>query len=205
MIKLYYSPGACSMAPHVLLRELSLPHTLIRIEAGHYRDEDFLAINPRAQVPALVTPEGTILTETIAILGWIAAQAPEAGLLPDTPLEQARAIELMSWLATRAHGEFGRWFRPDRYADSPEEQARVKAEALAAFRSALVHADRMLPGGSHALGERPSVVDAYLVVYALWARFCGLDLSEMPKLAAWMGNHLGRPAVMGMLKEEGLA
>jgi glutathione S-transferase len=205
MITLYYSPGACSMAPHVLLRQLSLPHTLVRIESGQMHEPSFLAVNPRAQVPVVRTPSGELLTETIAILEWIARQVPEAGLVPEDPLERARAIEVMSWLATRAHGQFGRWFRPDRDALRPEDEARVKELAGEAYKSSLRHAMSMLPDGPHAMGERPSIVDAYLVVYFVWARYMQLDLATLPRLAAWGATHAGQPAVREMLKAEGLA
>jgi glutathione S-transferase len=205
MITLYYSAGACSMAPHVLLKQLSLPHTLVRIEPDKIREPSFLAVNPRAQVPVVRTPDGQLLTETVAILEWIAQQAPQARLVPEDPLDRARAIEVMSWLATRSHGHFGRWFRPERYAYRPEDVPRVRSEAGEAYASSLKHALDMLPDGPHALGERPSIVDAYLVVYFLWARYMQLDLAGLPRLASWAATHAGQPAVQQMLKAEGLA
>jgi glutathione S-transferase len=205
MITLYYSAGACSMAPHVLLKQLSLPHTLVRVEPDKIREPSFLAINPRAQVPVLRTPSGQLLTESIAILEWIGRQVPEAGLVPEDPLEKARALEVMSWLATRSHGLFSRWFRPDRYAFRPEDEPRIKSEAAEAYVSSLRHAMDMLPDGPHALGERPSIVDSYLVVYFLWASYMKVDLAGLPRLASWAASHAGQPAVREMLRAEGLA
>jgi glutathione S-transferase len=206
LITLYYAPGACSLASHVLLRQLGLAHEARRVDtsAGEHRGEAFLAVNPRGLVPALRTPSGVVLTESIAVLRWVAAQAPAAGLWPDDPLEQARALEIMSWLATRPHPLFARWFAPEREGVAPADRDRARAAAAEAYAGALAHTVRMLPEGEHALGERPSIVDPYLLVFWLWARHMQLDLRGLPRLERWGAQMFAQPAVQQVLQIEGL-
>jgi glutathione S-transferase len=199
VITLYYAPGACSMAPHVLLEELDLPYETVRIDtnAGQQHTPEFLALNPRARVPVLRTPDGEVLTETIALSTWIARQAPAAGWLPTESVPLARTLETMSFLATGAHAAFTRWV-------VPQSTDPVRAEARASYLAAVNHLERMSSGGRFATGDRPTIADPYVLVYFLWARHMGLDLVETPWFARWGAEFAARPAVLRVLRREGL-
>jgi glutathione S-transferase len=204
LITLYFSPGACSMAPHIALEEAGATFEAkpVFLRKGEHKAPEFLAINPNGQVPALVV-DGVALNQNIALLTWIGRAFPEAGLLPSgSALDEARFLALLTWLSSSVHPSFGQQFAAQRLIEDEVERARFVAKARAASEANLARIDALLAGKDHAFG-RFSVADAYLFLFIHWAKnFLGYDLSAMPNYTAHHERMLARPSVQRMLARE---
>ena len=158
-MKLYYSPGACSLSPHIVLCELGLAHELEKVDLRSHTTADggdYYAINPKGYVPALRLDDGQLLTEGPAIVQYLADLKPAAGLLPPAgTLERARVQEWLAFIGTEIHKNFSPLFRPDTSAD-------WKAAARATLERRLAFVDQALTGRDYLLGSLFSVADAYL-------------------------------------------
>ena len=204
MYKLYYSPGACSLAPHIVLKELSLPHELIRVPTGeeaHHRPE-YLRINPLAKLPALQLEDGEVLTEALAIMSYLAERT--GSLLPDGLLERARCAELVALIGTAMHPSYAMVIRPDRVVKDPAAHDGLRSAGRDRFRTLLQHVDERLFRGPWALGERYTIADPYLFVMYAWAGYVDINARENQKLAKWAREVRARPAVEEALRAESL-
>jgi glutathione S-transferase len=194
-MKLYLTPGACSLADHIAMCEAGLEFDRIRVDLRSKRTEsgeDFNAINPKGYVPALVLDDGQLLTENVAILCWVAERAPE--LAPSGQLGRIRLIEMLAFIATELHKSFVRVFFPT--SDAEKEAARGMMGARFRFI-----ADRL--AGDCLFGRECTVADAYLYVMLRWARMSQLNApAPLPRFAERME---ARPAVQLALQHEGLA
>ena len=201
-MKLFSKPGACSLSPHIVLRECDLDFTQVNVDLAKKvteRGEDYLQINPKGQVPALELDDGTLLTEGTAIVQYLADLKPDRQLLaPAGSLTRYHTLEWLSYISTELHKGFSPLFRPD----TPEEiKAKQRERLLTKFR----YVDSALRDKQWLLGTRFTVADAYLFVVTRWAKAVKLDLSDLSALAAWQGRVAERPAVIAALKAEGLA
>jgi len=203
--KLYFSPGAVSMATHIALEEAGIPYTLepVLIREGQQLSEQYRRVHPLGRLPALEIESGVVLTETPALLGYLAEHAPQLQLLPESGLGRARANEWMSLLASAVHVAFISFFRPDRYTSNDAARAALKVDGKQNFLDMLRYVESRLPEAGFALGERYTLVDAYLTVFFLWARRFELPVSELPRYARLAGAVLPRPAVRSALEQEG--
>lgn len=193
-MKLFYSPGACSLADHIALIEAGLPfvHESVDLKAKMTASgADFTVINPKGYVPVLVLNSGEMLTENIAVLDWIAAQNPSFGV--DWPLGRTRLLEMLAYISTEVHKSFKPFF----IASSEDEKA--KARALIDKRLQLL-AERMR--SPYLFGSKPTVADFYLFVMLLWADKFGLVVPQ--RLQALREQMLERPAVQAAMRTEGL-
>lgn len=193
-MKLYYAPGACSLADHIALHEAGLPFEHERVDLKAKRTEsgaDYTRINPKGYVPALTLDSGETLSENIAILDWIAHQ--HEALKPSGPLGHARLLEALAYISTEIH----KGFKPFFSGAGAEEKAKA-GEAILKRMGYLAETMR----GPFLFGDDLSVADAYLFVMLLWARRNGLDVPE--KLAALRERMMERPAVKTAMKHEGL-
>lgn len=194
-MKLYLTPGACSLADHIALTEAGIVVDAVKVDLRTRRTEagdDFSAVNPKGYVPALVFDDGEVLTENVAIIDWVCGRAPS--LVPEGPLGRARNIEMLAFVATEIHRPFMRFmFSP---ADAEKEAAR---EAIV-LRLAHV-AERL--AGDYLFGSAFSGADALLYVMVRWARDAGFELSD--RLRAYAAGIEARPAVRATLAAEGLA
>ena len=202
-MKLYYSPGACSLAPHIALREAGLPFELEKTDLRAKRTEtgaDFAAINPKGQVPTLQLDDGEVLTENAVINQHIADQSPASGLLPPAgTMERYRALEWLTFVTTELHKGFSPLFKPN----TPDDYKPIVKENLSAR---FAHVDRHLAGGRPYLtGDTFTAPDAYLFVMLAWADKMGLDLSKLASLKAYHERVAARPKVREALQAEGLA
>ncbi len=201
-MKLYYSPGACSLSPHIVLAEAGVAFDLERVDTHAHKTEtgrDFFAINPKGYVPALELTGGGLLTEGAAIVQYIADQHPEARLAP-TPgtLERARLQEHLNFISSELHKAFSPLFS----SDTPPP-AREAARARVARR--FDDCERLFTDGrAYLMGETFSVADAYLFVIARWAKPTGIDLARWPQLAAYVARVGERKSVREALAREGL-
>ena len=198
-MKLYYAPQACSLAPHIVLRELDLPFELIRVDNHTKRTAngaDFLAINPKGYVAALQLDNGDVVTEGPAILQYLADLRPEANLAPvNGTFERVRLQEWLNFVSTEIHGGLGWLFN----AQLPEEvKALIKEKLFKRFAvlcQTLERQDYLLAGGF-------SVADAYLFTVLRWAPLFAIDLNEWPALMRFQARVDLRPAVQAALAVE---
>lgn len=202
-MKLYYAPGACSLSPHIVLREAGVPFELDRVDFKTRKTEsgaDFSSINPKGYVPALQLDNGELLTEGAAIVQYIADQHPAAGLAPQPgTLERARLQEHLNFIATEVHKSFSPLFSPD-LDDAGREAAKKK------IATRLDYVEKLFSDGrQYLLGDTFSVADAYLFVVLGWSKHTGIALEKWPNLAQFVGRVAGRNAVQAALKAEGLA
>jgi glutathione S-transferase len=198
---LYYTPGACSLAPHIVLCEAGIAHEIKKVDLRSKQVEgggNFLEVNSKGYVPALRLDSGEVLTEGPAILQYLADQRPQAGLLAALgSLERYRAIEWLNFIATEIHKPFGVQF-------NPSAAAEWRAGTLAALKQRLAWTNGQLEKRSYVAGERFSIADAYLFVMLTWAPHVGLDLAPWPALGAYVKRISGRPPVIEALRAEGL-
>jgi glutathione S-transferase len=201
-MKLYFTPGACSLSPHIVLRELGLAFELEKVDLAAKRTAsgaDFRTINPKGYVPALGLAEGEILTEGAAIVQFLADQHPQAGLAPAPgTIERARLQAYLNFLSSELHKAFGPLFNPALPAAD-----REAAKANIARRYDLVE-QGLADERSYLLGEAFSVADAYLFTISSWAAPTGVDLSPWPHVQALVARVASRPAVRAALEAEGL-
>jgi glutathione S-transferase len=194
-MKLYLTPGACSLADHIALAEAGIQIDTVKVDLVTRRTEhgdDLAAINPKGYVPALVLDDGAVLTENVAIMAWVAEQA--AHLIPPGPLGRYRNIEMLAFLATEVHRPFMRSMF------SPAEAEKQAARDAITLRLGLL-ADGL--DGDYLFGDRFSAADALFYVMVRWARDSGFDLPE--SLVAYASRVEARPAVQAALRAEGLA
>ena len=201
-MKLYYSPGACSLSPHIALHEAGLAFTAIPAPTKTHKlpdGTDYYSINPLGYVPLLELDDGTRLTEGPAIVQYSADQAPDKKLAP--PYGTIARYKLMSWLTfigTEVHKNFGPLFNPA----TPDAYKEI-AKAQIAKRLAWI--DSQLAGKQYLMGDDFTVADPYLFTVTNWGQYVGVDLSPYPNLVAYRARVAARPAVQAALKAEGLA
>ena len=200
-LTLYYTPGTCAQAVRIALEEAGAAHHLVRVDfaAGQQRTPEYLAINPKGRVPALVTPQGT-LTETPALLAYVAQSYPAAQLAPTDAYGFARLQEFQSYLASTVHIAHAHRPRASRWADEPEAQAamqrKVAQNMIDCFNLIETH---YLGDGPWAMGEQYTVADGYLFTIGTWLQSDGVDIAQFPKVHAHTQRVLQRPAVQRAL------
>jgi glutathione S-transferase len=200
-MKLYFSPGACSLASHIALLEAGLDFTLDQVDLRSKRTaggQDFVAINSKGYVPALEMKDGNVLTEGPAILQFDADLAPDRQLAPaHGTLERYRLVEWLNFIATELHKNFSPLFRPTSTED-------MKEAARTNLRNRLAWVAARLEGNDFLTGSQFTVADAYLFTVLGWSGKVGVDLSPWPVLGAFVERVGARPAVRQALREEGL-
>lgn len=201
-MKLYYSPGACSLAPHIVASEAGIPLELEKVDLGSHKLADgsnYYDVNPRGYVPAVRINAGEpVLTEANVVVQYIADQKPEAGLMPKagTP-ERYRAQQWLAFIATELHKNFS-WLW---YKDTPAETKTAVKEKL---DKRFAELDAHLKGNAYLLGKDFSAADAYAFTIVNWVNFLGMNLNSFPNLKAYMDRVAARPKVQAALKAEGL-
>ena len=206
MIKLYYSPGACSLAPHIVLEELGIAYepVLVSLKDGEHKKADYLKINPKARVPAL-NVDGKILTENVAILTYLGGGYAERGLWPKDTWRQAEALSLMAWLASSVHIAFAGIFRPERFTSDVPAHAALGATARATIETYFADIDKLLTGRTFAMGGQYTVCDPYLLVFYRWGNRIGMPMKDRyPVWARHAQRVASRPTVKRVLEAEGI-
>jgi glutathione S-transferase len=200
-MKLYYSPGACSLSPHIALCESGLPFELVKVDIRAKKLEDgsdYLAVNPKGSVPALGLDGGGVLTEGPAIVQLIADKEGSGKLAPDNgTAERYRLQEWLNFISTDLHKSFGPLFSPV----LPEEAKQFFRDRINKY---LGYADKQLAGQDYLMGSQFSVADGYLFVILTWCDRMKIDLSAMPNLTAYKARVAARPKVQEAMASEGL-
>ncbi|WP_287952370.1 glutathione S-transferase family protein [Diaphorobacter sp.] len=200
-LTLYFTPGTCAQAVRIALEEAQAPYTLVRVDfaSQQQRSPEYLAVNPKGRVPALVTEHGT-LTETPALLAYVAQRFADARLAPADPFGFARMQEFHSYLASTVHIAHAHRPRASRWADEPEAQAAMQRKVPANMTECFTLIERHYLGdGPWLLGEQYSVADGYLFTVAGWLKSDGVDIAQFPKVHAHSQRMAQRPAVQRAL------
>lgn len=200
-MKLYYSPGACSLSPHIVLREAGFTPELVRVDLKSKKTEagdDYFAINPNGYVPTLMLDDGKVLTEGPAIVQYLADQVPDRKLAPaNGSFERYRLQSLLNFITAELHKTFGVFFNPTAGED-------WKQSARALLKRRLGYVDSLLAEGPYAMGEQFTVADAYLFTILSWSKHLQVDLSPWPRLGEYLQRIASRPAVQEAMRAEGL-
>ena len=201
-MKLYFAPGACSLSPHIVLREAGIPFDLEQVDLKTKKTKagaDYLAVNAKGQAPVLELDGGARLTEGPAIVQYVADQKPASGLAPTAgSLERYRVMEWLNYITSELHKSIGALFSPttpDAYKELVTKEQLPKKFA---------YVNQQLQGKQYLTGDTFSVADAYLFTVLNWTNFLKIDISEHGNLKAYMARVAARPKVQEALKAEGL-
>lgn len=199
-MKLYYAPGACSQAPHIVARELGLPVELVKVDLTKHTlpdGSDFRAINPKGYVPMLELDDGTRLTEASVIMQYLADQKPGQAAPPFGTKARWQLMEWLAFIATEVHKGFGPLWNPQ----TPPE---VRARTVQALGNRFGLISQTLDRQPYLTGSEFSIADAYLFVVLNWSGYHTVDLAPWPALQQFQARVGARPAVQATLKAEGL-
>lgn len=205
-MKLYYSPGACSLGPHIVLRELGLDAELVRIPVreGANRSRDYLRINPRGRVPALEV-DGSVLTEAPALMVYLASLKREPRLLPvGGSVELARCFEWLAWFNSSFHVAFAQLWRPERFLPPGSDSIPLTSHAPRTIVSMIGEIEERLTG-PWLLGDEYCLADCYALAFYRWGYRIELPVEKIaPRWTAWADRMLERPAVRSAIEAEGI-
>jgi glutathione S-transferase len=200
-MKLYFSPGACSLAVHIALRETHANFDLEKVDLAKHeteRGEDYMRINPKGYVPALKLEDGDILTEVGVVLQYLADRKPEFGLAPKAgTMERYRLMEWLTFISSEIHKAFAPFWKSD-----VAQQTKDAAKAQLARRFDYVEA--RLSEKTWLMGDKFTVADIYLFVIVNWTNFHKIEISKWPKLKDFMARITARPRVQEAMRAEGL-
>lgn len=204
MVTLYYAPHSCALATHLALEHAGAPYELVRVDFAtqQQRSPDYLKLNPKGRVPALATPRG-VLTETPALLQFVAQSWPEAKLLPlDDPFLLAEANAFMSYLCSTVHVAHAHRMRGARWADDPAAWAAMQAKVPQSVGDAFAVVEHELLRGPYMLGTATSACDYYLLTIARWLEADGVDLARLPRVVDHRRRMLDLPLVRRVIANE---
>jgi len=200
-MKLYYAPGACSLSPHIVMREAGIPVQLVKVDLSAKKTEDggeFKTINSKGYVPTLELPDGQRLTEGPAIVQYLADQAPTRGLAPaNGTIERSRLQEWLNFISTELHKQFSPLF-------DPASEEGLKSRLTQKIGGRFDWVVKQLGNRDYLMGSAFTAADAYFYTMLTWCRHVGIDLSKWPALSAYKERVEQRPQVREALKAEGL-
>ena len=199
-MKLYFSPGACSLSPHIVLRETGVPFDLVQVDTKTKKTktgDDFLKVNPKGMVPVLVLDNGEVLTEGPAIVQYIADKKPSSLIPACGSEERYRVLEWLNYVTAEIHKSFTPLFKPN----TPEEYKTISKDNLAAR---FAYLDGKLAGKQFLTGDTFTVADAYLFTVLKWSRFHNIDLAQWPNVKSFVDRVEARPKVQEAMMAEGL-
>lgn len=201
-MKLFYMPGACSLAPHIVANEAGVDLDLVRVDGKSKKteqDQDFLATNPNGYVPVLVLPDGEQLTEVSVVVQYLADRKPESGLMPEAGgMERYRVQQWLAFVSTELHKVLGAFFKPD----TPEATKEINRGLLS---RRLQYVEGKLADNTYLTGDVFTAADAYLWTVLGWTKVIGFDLSPFANVQRYLATVAERPAVQKALRAEGLA
>ena len=205
-LKLYFAPGACSFVPHSMLELSGAPFepASVKLHKGEQRSAEYLALNPRGQVPVLV--DGTdVVTQIPAIALHIDSLFPQAGLLPASGMARTRALQTLMWMNNTVHPTFTHVFMPQKFTADEAAQTAVKAHAVQAYRELLGEMEALAAAASPWLGgAQPGVLDAYALTLLRWGGYAGIDPTTLPATWDLAQRFAAVPAVARAVERERL-
>lgn len=206
MLTLYTGKGTSGIAAHILLEEVGADYEVawLSLPDGDHRTPDYLAVNPKARVPTLITPEGP-LSENVAILTWIGQAHPQAGVLPESAYDLARMQALNTYIASTVHVAFAHLLRGARWSDDPAAHESMKARVPGNLRECAALIEAHYLGEPWAMGARYTAADPYLLLVARWLMMNKVPLDETPGIKAHTDRLMARPATTRVLAAHGLS
>ena len=205
MLKLFHSPGACSLVPHIALEEAGADYeaVLVTLAQGEHLRPEYLAINPHARVPALATEQGTI-TENIAVINYIADRFGAAGSVPrGDPYLAGKCNELLGWFSSTVHITFALIWRAGRFADDESVHPAIQDYGRRALVDQFNEIEALI-GHGWLVGDRFTAADSYALIFFRWGRRIGLDMRDYPRWAALNQRLLAEPSVQRIVEKEEL-
>ena len=211
-LKLYFAPGACSFVPHSMLEASGAPFeaSLVKIHKNEQKSREYLAVNPRGQVPALETGgEGATINQIVAIVLYLDAQFPQARFLPAAGAARAKALETLAWMNNTVHPTFTHFFMPDKFVEGDDAQAAMRAFNKALYATQLEEIQAMVDamheaGRVYLSGDSFGPLDAYALTLLRWGGFTGLDPRRLPVLWSHVQTIAQLPAVARAIERERL-
>jgi glutathione S-transferase len=212
IMKLYFAPGACSFVPHCLLEIQSQANgfayesSMIKLHKGEQKSPDYLAINPRGQVPVLVDGT-TVITQIVAICNYIHEKFPTTALLPTDPIEKAKVQSIFAWMNNTVHPAFTHFFMPAKFTSDEAAQSAIKAHAAGQYRELLEELQAMVVDLKHQpwfSGTQLGPVDAYALTLLRWGGFLGVNPETLPVLWTHVQKVAAHPAVAAVIERERL-
>ncbi len=208
MYKLFFSPGACSLSPHIALNELGLKYEIEKVDLSSKKSggEDYMKINPRGYVPALETEKDGLLTEGAVILQYLCDQNPNTNLLPKQGThDRYVAMQWLNFVATEIHKGFSPLWGADRWMGSGTEASEKLKEAIrGVLAKKMDYLAEHLKNNKYIMGNQYTVIDGYLFTVLNWSPMVRFDLAKWPALVSYMDSIKSRPAVQAAMKAEGL-
>lgn len=203
-MKLFYSPGACSMSVHIVLNEIGKPFEAVKIDKAN-KPAEMLKANPNGHVPTVILDDGKALTEAAVILQYLADANPEKNLGPKPGTwERVKLAETMNFLATDIHKGFGPLWAADRWVTNKEGNAELRKSVAEGLSKKFEHLAGRLKDKQFLMGDSFTVADAYLTTLLSWTRMLNVDLSKWPALMGYVERMMARPSVQATMKAEGL-
>lgn len=205
-LKLYYAPGACSFVPHAMLEMagVNFEPVMVKLHKGEQRSAEYLAMNPRGQVPVLVH-DGEIITQILAILLHLDETLPQAGIVPGSGLARTRALSTLAWMNNTVHPTFTHVFMPQKFTDDEGAQKIIRAFAANSYRGLLGEIEGMAAKASPWMGgDTPSALDAYALTLLRWGGYAGIDPTTLPETWALVQRFAALPAVARVIERERL-
>jgi glutathione S-transferase len=209
-LKLYFAPGACSFVPHTLLEATgaSFEPVMVKLHKGEQNSPEYRAVNPRGQVPVLVDGDA-VITQILAIVGYLNDRFPESNFLPKEPLARAKVMEALAWMNNTVHPTFTHVFMPFKFTDKPEAQAEIKAYNAQQYRPMLADIEAMAQkaakdGRPFLGGSVFGPLDAYSLTLLRWGGFAGIDPTGFPALWAHVQKVAQLPPVARAIERERL-
>jgi glutathione S-transferase len=200
-MKLFFSPAACSLSPHIVLRESDLPFELVRVDMAARKTADgadYSKINPKSQVPALQLDDGQIITEGPVIVQYVADRAPAKKLIPAVgTIERYRTLEWLNFTCSEIHKNFGLIFK---FASVEG----MKPALVGAINERIRYVEQQLEGKEYLVGNTFTVADAYMFTALSWCKFLQIDLSSLPSITAYNARIGARPTVVAAMQAEGI-
>ncbi len=209
-LKLYFAPGACSFVPHALLEATGAPFEaqLVKLHKSEQDSPEYRALNPHGQVPVLVDG-AAVITQIVAIVGYLDARFPDQQFLPKEPLARAKAMETLAWMNNTVHPTFTHVFMPYKFAEEADTQARIKAYNAKQYRPMLAEIEAIAQqaaeqGQAFLGGDRFGPIDAYALTLLRWGGFAGIDPAGFPALWAHVQKVAALPPVARAIERERL-
>jgi glutathione S-transferase len=206
IFKLFFAPGACSFLPHAML-ELAgaeFEPVSVKLHKGEQRSAEYLAMNPRGQVPVLVDG-GEVITQIVTILLHLDAKLPEAGILPASGMARTRALETLTWMNNTVHPTFTHVFMPQKFTDDEATQNAIRSFAVARYRELLGEIETLAAQAAPWMtGEKPCALDAYALTLLRWGGYAGIDPTDFPKTWDLAQRFAALPAVARAVEREKL-
>ncbi len=205
-LKLFFAPGACSFVPHAMLEMAGAEFepAMVKLHKGEQRNPEYLALNPRGQVPVLVDGD-EVVTQIVAILLHLDEKMPMAGILPPAGAERSRAVQKLVWMNNTVHPTFTHVFMPEKFTDDAEAQKAIRSFGAARYREMLQEIEAMAEKAAPwMVGERPGALDAYALTLLRWGGYAGIDPTTLPATWGLVQRFAELPAVARAIERERL-